>query len=56
MNDILKDFYSTKVRLFPNLGRELEVDDGPEPLYRAHEENIGSCSEPGKEFHLKGIY
>ena len=36
MNDTLKDFYSITVRQFPNLGRELEVDDGPEPLYKKH--------------------
>lgn len=28
--DALLDFYSTKVRMFPNLGRELEVSDEPE--------------------------
>ena len=45
--DAFNDFYSTTVKMFPNLGRELEVDDGPEHMFKNHQSNITTCSEPG---------
>lgn len=34
--------------MFPNLGRELEVDEGPESMYKIHQNNLIPCTEPGK--------
>jgi len=48
----LQDFYSTKgVKLFPNTGRELEVDEEPEALYKYHQMDHSTCSEAGKYIH-----
>lgn len=46
-NDALQDFQSTKVRLFPNLGRELEVDDEPESAFKTHQMDTNTCTEAG---------
>ena len=45
--EALFDFYSTKVKLFQNLGRELEVDEEPEPLFPGHQTDLTTCSEAG---------
>jgi hypothetical protein len=33
----LSDFYSTKIKLLVNLGRELEVDEEPECAFPGHQ-------------------
>lgn len=45
----LSDFYSINgVKMFPNTGRELEVEEEPEPLYKYHQMDTSTCSEAGK--------
>eukprot|EP00347_Sterkiella_histriomuscorum_P001857 403370413 len=50
--DNLTDFYQMKgVKLFPNTGRELEVDEEPDALYKYHQQDHSTCSEAEKELH-----
>lgn len=47
----LQDFYLSKgVKMFPNTGRELEVDEEPEALYRYHQMDTNSCIEAGNKY------
>ncbi len=53
--DALRDFYSAKVKMFPNTGRELEVQEEPEGLYEAHQsDHANGCGEAERRL-LYGI-
>jgi hypothetical protein len=55
-NDQLADFYSTRVRQFPNLGRELEVDEELEAIFKYHQSDTSLCSEAGNCYNYYNIH
>jgi len=44
----LEDFYSTKVRLFEGLGRELEIEEEQEAINQEAQDDFSTCSPAGK--------
>ena len=36
-----------KVKLFPKTGRELEIEEEPDSLFKYHQQELSTCSEAG---------
>ena len=49
----LDDFYSSKVRLFEGLGRELEIEEEPEAINQEAQDDVSTCSPAGKPFTVR---
>lgn len=53
--EALRDFYSAKVKMFANTGRELEVQEEPEGVYEGHQgDQFNGCGEAERRL-LYGI-